>query len=108
MKQMKQKFFKIKNARKASFLIGDSLEAGRDQVISGDLKYNKLGLQDERNAHILEEARKLANEWKCFNIRIETVYYDAICINLGIIDYKECKRTCKPFDLWSKKQISWI
>lgn len=107
MKQKQQNQFIIKNARKASYLIGDSTAEGKDQILCDTLKYNNLGLYDAQNESRIESARRRASEGDFCNIRIVTVFYDAVCIKLGVIGYKERKRTCKPFNLAGHKHSSW-
>lgn len=93
----KAKFTTIKNAVCRSYLIGDSNVYGKDQVISGIIKYNDNGLYDERNKIKINAAREMARVDGFNNIRIVTTYYDAICIYCGVIDYKKTKTSIKPF-----------
>lgn len=93
--------FKIKKAQKVSYLICDSKEHGKDQILSLSLRYKKKGLFDAENAHRLELAKQAAILMKATNIRLVTVWYDAVCIPSGIINYKECRRTIKSFKLFS-------
>lgn len=103
----KKNYFIIQFARKTSILIGDSETEGRDQVISEDLRYNRHGLYDEGNEARIERARKIAEQGHYTNIRIETVWDDAICISQGVIGYRERKRTIKPFNLYDRSPRTW-
>ena len=89
----------IKNAKKTSFLIGDSPIWGKDQVISDTLKYNKRGQYDSQNRSRILQAQKIAAEGRCDNIRIVTIHHNAICNSMGVIGYRESKRIIKPFKL---------
>lgn len=93
----KAKTFTLKNASRASFLIGDSEKYGKDQIISDTIKYNKNGLYDSQNERTIAAAREMACRDGFTNIRIVTVYYDAVCIYCGVIDYKKTRETIKPF-----------
>ena len=103
----KSNTFIIPFARKGSYLIGDSETEGRDQVISEDLRYNKHGLFDATNEARIEQAREYAEKGHYTNIRIETVWEDAICIQQGIIGHRERKRTTRPFDLYDRTPRTW-
>lgn len=87
----------IRNAKRTSFLIADSPIWGKDQVISNTLRYNKQGLYDVDNEICIREAHRIAERGKCNNVRLVTVYHNAICNPTGIIGYTESKRTMKPF-----------
>ena len=103
----KKNCFIIPFARKSSFLIGDSPIDGKDQILSDTLKYNKHGLYDEGNRQVLNKARRMALEGRYHNIRIETVWENAVCIKQGVIGHKESRRTTKPFDLFGKLPTTW-
>lgn len=93
----KAKTFIIPNARHASFLIGDSEKHGKDQQISDIIKYNKDGLFDAHNERVISEAREMVRRDGYTNIRMVTIWDDAICIYCGIIGYKRRRETIKPF-----------
>ena len=103
----KSNTFIIPFARKGSYLIGDSETEGRDQVISEDLRYNRHGLYDATNEARIERAREIAEQGHYTNIRIETVWEDAICISQGIIGHRERKRTTRPFNLYDRTPRTW-
>lgn len=89
--------YTIKNNRRVSYLIADSEQYGKDQIISGTIKYNSKGLYDRHNERIINEARNVAQKDGFTNVRIVTTYYDAICIHCGVVSYKKSKETIKPF-----------
>ena len=105
---MKKNTFTIPFARKTSFLIGDSPIHGKDQILSNELRYNKHGLYDATNEHRINDAKAMAKDGHFFNIRIVTVFEDAICIPQGIIGHKKRKETQRPFDLFSNKKRTWF
>jgi len=93
----KAKTFTLKNARRASYIIGDSEMFGNDQQLSGTIKHNQNGEYDSQNERTIAAAREMACRDGFTNIRIVTAYYDAVCIYCGVIDYKKTRETIKPF-----------
>lgn len=98
-------YTRIKNARRSSFLIGDSESEGKDQIASASMGYADKYTFAELNARKLEKAKAFIESHRFANIRIVTVYYDGICNRIGIIDYIETKRTTKPFDFDKANEI---
>lgn len=83
---------------KASFLIGDSVRNGENQILSATIRYNKNGLFDQANERVISLAKKYAEEIGASNIRMVTVYYQPIMIGIGIIGWRETRRTAKKFN----------
>ena len=82
--------------RIGGFLIGDSEEHGKDQIISRDFYFphreNNLA-----NQQIINEAMAYARNHHYTNIRIEIVRSWAITIKQGIIGWKEYSRKVMKF-----------
>lgn len=88
----------IRNHHQESYLIGDSISEGKDQVISRTIKYGDL--YDEQNERVINEARDIARKGGFDNIRLVTVtFYGVFLRSVGFIEYKTQKQTIKIFKL---------
>lgn len=105
---MKNQFTTLKNAKRTSFLIGDSESYGMDTVISEDLGYAPHSPYSfaELNQRKLKEAKEFAYAHGYTNIRIVTTLWHGICNRQGIIDYKKGKTTVMPFDFDKVNEIN--
>ena len=82
--------------RIGGFLIGDSEEHGKDQIISRDF-YSPHREHNAANQRIIDEAMAYARDHHYTNIRCEVVTSTAITIKQGIIGWKVTGRRVRPF-----------
>lgn len=78
------------------FLIGDSEEHGKDQIISRGF-YCPHREHNAANQQIIDEAMAYARDHHYTNIRVEIVRSWAITIKQGIIGWKEYSRKVMKF-----------
>lgn len=91
----------FKNAKRTSYLIGDSVRDGKDQVFSESIGYAPASPYsfEELNDRKIKEAKKFAHKNGYTNIRIITTWWDGIGLRgYGIFSFKKTKETIKPFD----------
>ena len=82
--------------RVGGFIIGDSAEHGKDQIISRDF-YFPHPEHNAANQQIIDEAMAYARDHHYTNIRIEIVRSWAVTIKQGIIGWREYTRKVVKF-----------